>query len=632
MDDEKCWECATPGAKPYDYGHHSAYFCNQNCRLKWHYKMTVPLLDKNGQLLLTKPVFNNQSTTTTTTKTTPPLTLGDTFQLEDATRGIACELPLFDYKVMVTSPAATRCALALVQGDTLFGYPELRVPRLETHLWMADDCEYMRDFDFFIEFCDTEGELDEQVLLHTVEGIPIYTTNVELTQLLLSLQEKGTVNRELVEPSTLAAFRDAWERKRLDLMGRSGPNGGWVYHDEQLLLCHLMIFGTSEIFAAQNVRQRSKTLLEHVNDLLNNYLIKGLYVKLHVNSYQRYVQRKLSILSPQRSLSNKRDQGMVHFSAPPIGDPVWPFFVRLYRDGQENAYYAKQLLKPEHISFVARSDDTGALIGYVTCTLSTTDKIFYGTFSRGWWWKRHPLLKNYTDATGGHYRTLTIDGLHVDPAWRGGATSSLATLLIFLVMHFAESSASETGALRVACFSLARTTAVIMRQFGATHLNAKQALGWMKQRQQENRGVRSDLIDFVTDYVNRPPLDNKNSVSMSYIPANQTESEQLDALSISMKENKRRFKEPLQTLRDLTDDNTMDTFLYIGPENKVFHTTLASYRERLSQHGSATTEGGMAEKRRTSDELAPENASHKRVKTGGAFSMSLDSLGKFDLS
>jgi hypothetical protein len=578
--DIPCYNCPNKATGKFVYSKHFfGAFCTDECMEKWE------------RVILSRAKYDTQGCDAHLISASP--------SLGDATQGIACELPLHDAGYTVTPVAATRCLFNLVPGRVLHGHADLRVPRPTPQLWFADDCEYMHDFDFKIRFHAPALGIATVISLHTIDGVSVHATMDQLVAV-IGLMYKW--NAMLDEPpkinSMIAALTDAWKRRRFDLVARqSSSQGVWIYRQDELLLCHIIMF--------------SAELLPIISERLSEILKVDGAVDLLIASYRDYIQQKLSLLAPGRfsvPTTTQHERGAVYFSTAPLDDPIWPFLVDAYKnENRDGTFSVNDLLDPRFVSFVARSVETGMLLGYVVCTLEPKKLGQRLEKKHQWWLTRHSMLKYFLRDPVGHYSTLSINGLHVTHDWRGGTTNSLATLLIFHALHFAQAISEETGVMRVSCYSKARTTAIIMRQFGAVHLDTKVAFSWIVERHDAGRSVGREILDFVTDYVpsdtnNKP----ENAGHMAWYPADKQQADLIKTLRnvILTRTQPEWVTAPLTTVQKVANSHD-DTFLYIGPENTVFHEMLNAYRSRFKDHAIEISGGdGPVQKRSKTGTLA----------------------------
>jgi hypothetical protein len=271
------------------------------------------------------------------------------------------------------------------------------------------------------------------------------------------------------------------------------------------------------------------------------------------------------------------------------------------------------------VTIVAREPGPeGRLLGYVTCSLQepVEDEPSAQALGADAW--HSPVMRQFVGArnTGGVWDMLVIEGLSVDRGWRGGRQDSVAVLLVFHALYFALRCAADCGLKRVSCQSAARTTAIIMRQFGGVHTNARAAVEWMEERLKLGQSCADDLAAFAAEY--------EDSAALMV----GSESEQVANLKAQLSPDKSkltalgaRWMAPMDALA-----HSIDTVLCLGGENRQLHNEMARLERLLTE---------QAEKQpRLPEEGDPQgDARRKRVRATGASLtvMAIGALGKFAL-
>jgi hypothetical protein len=451
-----------------------------------------------------------------------------------------------------------------------------------------DGLEYLRFFSFQLRLSVIHGRSFRQYATGgTLYPLPIpnnrtlYVTQTLVLELVPMLQRSipFSMLAETMQQLTDAVASDDFSLITETMVVESGEGEETLllHRSSELLLCHLILLydigdgGVGE----RMVRQALFDLLRE------NHVIRA---SLITTSVQEYVATKLRLLGPSDwgeeyspGVQLVRATGIVNFTLPPFGDdPTWNDTVETYNDAvDDNTYEIYQLSDRKKVSIVARTPD-GTLLGYVTCSMHVYNGAFNAEQDADEWWQRDYRVRQYANAKHGLYNVLSVDGLFVLREVRGGERTSIATLLVFMLLFFVWTSSAETGIRRVACYAGSRTTAVIMSQFGAMHLNAVRALSWMERRLDEGKSIGEDLSRYTSMYAY--PL-----AGVAF--ASGTETKQLKRLWKHHKKNPILYSGPLNHLRAMSDDERdrkgWDTFLYVGAENETFTEQMRFYYESI---------------------------------------------------
>ena len=258
---------------------------------------------------------------------------------------------------------------------------------------------------------------------------------------------------------------------------------------------------------------------------------------------------------------------------PALGELRWPILIDYYQQDNSQTYYSDQLNDSEKVSIVARLAPHGRVIGYATCTLHNTRPVENKRAAR-----RLPtpeLIQFAMAESRGPYDVLSLDGLHVDSAWRGGRDKSIAVLLVFHVLYYARQCTADFGLQRVVTNSVARTTMLIMRQFGALFTDYSRALKWMKERRSDGLSIAQDLEYFRQFEGAARIIDNTA----------RSESQKLDALQTLSDKNWKQWAAPGELLRLLVGDRSdWNTFLFVSERNTLFTDQMALFERLVIQN------------------------------------------------
>lgn len=385
----------------------------------------------------------------------------------------------------------------------------------------------------------------------------------------------------------------------------------YVYKRVSEVIAHLMYLQSTEV-------------AEAIRDAVIKSITGASQAVLVVSSVQDYVataMRPLSALGQYgrryRSDTINVDRELV-FSLPPLSDENWPMRIAKYVNAQEYTPASGMIKKADCVSIVAREPgDDGALLGYITCTLYSYSAPIAGYAFE----ERSPFLSLFAsrEASKPVFNLMVIAGLSVDTKWRGGRGDSVAVLLVFQALYFAMRCNRDFGLCRVSCESAARTTMLIMRQFGASFVSPIQSIKWMHERQEKGLSCAEDLLAFIEEFEGADRV----------MASGTTEQEKVALLTQAYDEHiaeAMAWRKKASYFYDLLNYDGNNTYLYIGPENRKFHEEMARVERLLTGHQ-------VIEKTRQpedADDLQGDDR-RKRVKATGAplVTLSLASLNHF---
>jgi len=463
----------------------------------------------------------------------------------------------FDFTVTIRLDQADR---ALLDGtDELLGLPRgtLCWPQLQIAYRFPAEYDWLHWLDFDPP---TVNRNDDCVtIMLSPPGVEVLLGPTTLLSLALAMSRP-------YKPRTLDATHDflahAIRNRDYGLLKRSyesGSKDALLFHLMQLRykdLAHAIVLTVGSCMAG-----RSDT---------NRY-------QLNMHSVQDYVAHKLA---PLRVLGRSRPapdttKDAIMFALPGLTEPQWPLLVNRYLKAQEFTPASYLLEKARSVTIVARSANPGGrILGYAVCKLYGRRPGSTSTSLDIQW---VPQLKYFVDANNANiWDYLVIEGLSVDKEWRGGRENSIAVLLVFHVLYFALRCGEDCGLQRVVCQSAARTTALIMRQFGGVFQYPEKALEWMRNRTDEKLSITEDLRAFEEEFPAAGDLLRSDEAATM---SDKKRRKMLEA-ALSKKARSESWLRPRAVLNKITDDHSIDTFLYLGPENRRLHEQMARY-ERL---------------------------------------------------
>lgn len=524
--------------------------------------------------------------------------------LYGATVGLRCRfgIALSDYDLYLLDP---------VPG--LVSPLALRVPRLLVKYGFMPHYSFLHHFDFLVKIQKTASDLAEELTHISLEllGEPISFSGKALIEFLHFLQDPHVWSNF---PLYMQVFLKAIQTRDASLVAmreHATLTSKLLYRHARFMLCHLLVYPES-----------GKKFLDALDAVVE---VHG--IDLVPRSVQDYAQLKLGLISgartqPRLSLPGEGvgEVRNVRLGLPPFSDITWPVTVENYKQDDRQGFvpYVAHLTDKSRVSIVAM-DDQGKLAGYVTCHFERSD------FD----WLEEPeqkledpnlevfVRRNLPDTVA---QIFAIDGLHT--VWRGGREESLASLLMYHALEMAVACAGDLGIDRVACHSVARTTAVIMRQFGATFLRESALPGWIDARRGEKKGIAEDIEYYMEQF----PFEMEDDAE-AFAPA---QGKGADVAYKKLKEIWRdphyKFDRQLKQMKDASRNikrNNWDTFLVIDGENIRFHERMAKYRKLVAQEGVVKRERVEAEEGETES---------KKQRTGLFIYFPESSLGSFALA
>jgi hypothetical protein len=384
----------------------------------------------------------------------------------------------------------------------------------------------------------------------------------------------------------------------------------FYYADVKSLLAHLMYLHAQE--AADRVAHTVRALMR-----------RDKRRPLRVTSVQDYVAdalRPLGGMGRARTIPSTGKERQLVFALPGLQEEDWRRRLDEYIALQDYTPGSGMLKNARYVTVVAREPD-GRLLGYVTCALYAADRDAPSPEKMGVDAWHSAEMRRFARARNDDvYDLFLIEGLSVDRQWRGGRQDSVAVLLVFHALYFALRCSADCGLMRVSCESAARTTALIMRQFGGVHRNPRTAVRWMEARQENGESCAGDLAAFAAEYEDSAPL------------LVGSEEEQVAALRkqllVPQSVLGKRWEAPMRAMTDSLAAKGTDTFLYLGPENRRLHEEMARVERLLTEQGHKQTRENDA-----ADEDLQGAERRKRVKATGAplTTLSLGALDRFAL-
>jgi hypothetical protein len=448
----------------------------------------------------------------------------------------------------------------------------LFVPALVVSYEFLTPLSFLREMEFRVVVKNAEEPLDRDLLkvVLPLQGEEIVMGAVEFLAFLSLVQEPYKCDSL---PPYMDLFIKTLKTGELPLVARRLV-AGWAYREAHFLICHLLYFPESRI-----IFLRALSMLD------------GYGINLKLTSIQDFVQIKLTQVSgektqPRITLGQTRN---IRLGLPPFDDLTWPVLVDNYRQDDSEAFvpYSSHLKEKKWISIVAR-DDEGRLAGYVTCHMERSN---FAKSKEPQVFPEDPNLEVFARKTrnGTLMQIFSIDGLHVSEAWRGGRGESLATLLMYHALELAVACGKDVGIDRVACESAARTTSLIMRQFGATFLRESEFRDWLTQRYTDKKDISED----VKYYAEQFPFEKEEDNDQFDANLSKSVEEAYDGLLWVWGRSDYKFDRLLKEMKSYSANiksNDWDTFLSISPLNKVFHQNMEKYRRLVAELGTVKRE------------------------------------------
>lgn len=339
---------------------------------------------------------------------------------------------------------------------------------------------------------------------------------------------------------------------------------------------------------------------------------------LEISSFQDYLRSKLKKLHANRMVplktkipSNPRNS--VILTVPDFSSELWPLVVNEYELRNDDSYDIRRLLDKKSITIIVKKNEY-QLLGYVTCSLYNIPESRSMNLAEDQKFN-DPNLSYFTNSEfkPDLFSIFSIDGLHISEDIRGGRENSIATILVFHVLYFIQEcvlKSKEFGDVMVATNSAARSTLLIMKQFGFTYIDGLRLLGWLES-DPNKRNLMSEVKYYIDQFNdidprlnellnNRESDENKEAVKMIKLMSTYNHSDD-DRYGNDMTLIKKGYL------------SEWDTFLVLSSnkENPVFEKEI----ERITTivQGKKETEVKKTEKR-TNDKELPTGRREKKAK------------------
>lgn len=576
---DHCLACGSGSVTiEHQYRHLKAKFCDTNCQTQFHLSLWTPNILSDGDGFTLTPAWKRlQRLECPKSSLQCPMPLGTTSPIANDEDYIDCT-----FRVGPTHEAAFGCRLVMASSPPdaprmydrcaeILGVSELHWPALRMQLDVPAQYEYLRQFDLAPEFATEKRKLQKvrafrfELPSSTGDTTKMYATQrviVETVGRLLFPYTPGSLE------GALNLFVEALRAKDYALIS-SGSNSddddGLYYRNSDMLLSHLLY-------------DRKSIETKFIDALY--FILQAKTQALVILSIQDSVKQKLAPLGDLGRASRivqlpGHEKESVVFALPALDEPRWPVLVDYYQQDHFKTYYSEQLNEGKKVTIVARLAPHGRVIGYATCTLHNTRPVENKRAAR-----RLPtpeMIQFAMAESSGPYDVLSLDGLHVDSAWRGGRDKSIAVLLVFHVLYYARQCTADFGLQRVVSNSVARTTMLIMRQFGALFTDYSRALKWMKERRSDGLSIAQDL-EYFRHFQGAARIIDSTTRS---------ESQKLDALRALSEKNWKQWAAPDELLKTLVSDRSdWNTFLFVGERNTLFTEQMALFERLVAQHAT----------------------------------------------
>jgi len=487
----------------------------------------------------------------------------------------------------------------------------LVLPRLVIKYRLLPQFSALEHFEFLALLPNGGVPLGKDLALLTLEltGIDVGIDGTAFIAFILLLQRDYEWN---YFTPYMEVFLHAIKTQNLNLVARM-VGTRWVYRNGHFLMCHLLHNPHSKIIFM--------TALSWLADYTMTLQVKS------VQEYARVILKRISgektqprVTLPGAKVNETRN---IRLGLPPIDDTTWPVMIDNYTQDDSVGFvpYYDYLKEKKRLTLVARDDD-GALAGYVTCHF---ERARHGVerLQPGFGW--NPNLEIFEQKRKGDklFQIFSIDGLHVSETWRGGRGESLASLLMYHALEMALAASNDLGVDRVACHSAARTTSLIMRQFGATFFRESELMEWIELRVAEKKSIKDDVEYYVETFPFTDRVDNER-VQRGLQKSTEKAYERLLSIWGRKDYTFDRYLRNLKRHCGNVKKNDWDTFLTIAPSNKVFHRNMEKYRKLVADLGTVKRERpveGM--------DVEEEEVQQKRKRTELSISFSVSSLDSF---
>jgi hypothetical protein len=352
------------------------------------------------------------------------------------------------------------------------------IPSLTIRFGFKKDFAFLEYFDFKLKVIDFY-----QVKYYDVDGKRVAVLQKDINVIYSWLQD----NTEMIDfkdafysilHNRLIKNDDAIIEKEKDYLIKNV----WHFRDSTTLAILLLLEGNLENF---------KKFQDH----------KKANYQLELVSRQGYVKHQISKLFVERQAAK---QGNPHrgitLAVADFDNFLWKSMIKNYKKTNLNTYYVRQLKDRKKISFFARKNEY-EIAGYVTCDLSRQRD-----FEKDDSYTMDKNLKLFQSLEDDNYRTrlyncFSIDGLHVTGSERGGGNDSIATMLIYMALFFAKQcvDSGDFEHLIITSNAYARSTMLILAQFGFTNNDPRQLLNWM-QSDEKKTNLMNDVIYYINLY------------------------------------------------------------------------------------------------------------------------------------
>lgn len=361
------------------------------------------------------------------------------------------------------------------------------LPKLEVFYGFRKGYDFLRKLDFALKIWENDERQEEWVFpevtitsdyialaitLNCLLGNISYSLESSLYDIIISIR-KGDVSK-LVYPSYQPGANKDTEKKSR-------------YQNSLSLYARLLYENNYALF--QPLLTRDQYSLEIIS--LQGYLmskLKKLHEKRQVDSF----------------IASRNESGQSFLISVPDFDSVWNLIVDGYEKLHINTYYVSQLKRKDCLSVVVKSWEGYEIFGYVTCTLHFKRK----PQDLGLSISSRPFVNEdiayfasvkFSPKIFSH---LSIDGLHVMESIRGGRENSLATLLIFHILFFLRESvitSLELGDVLVCSNAVARSTMLILKQFGFHFLYPRKQLKWLGSDPKKTN-LMTEVVAYIDQY------------------------------------------------------------------------------------------------------------------------------------
>lgn len=358
-------------------------------------------------------------------------------------------------------------------------------PRLEVLYGFEKEFEFLKRFDFLIEF-PYRGFSREQTNKSFMGKNIVTKTEAELNVLLKNLQGRVESNLAMELFKLMKAVHHNNPKMMLQkVIAFRGPEEveSYAFISETTLYAWLLMTQEIEVMKELCLARDSSLVIKSVQDYVANKM-----KKLHKHRVES------DLVIPQTAST-------ITITLPDFHDVLWPLTIDDYKLTNSLTYDVKQLGRANHISFIVRRNKL-EILGYVTCSLGTTQSFRSGREDI----EAPSAISDqnlYFYASDSFepkvFSIFSIDGLHVTESVRGGRENSVAVLLVYHALYFIKHcvlDSKDMGDILIASNSYARSTMLILKQFGFSFTQPKRALKWL-----ESDDKKTNLMDEVIYYI-----------------------------------------------------------------------------------------------------------------------------------